>query len=334
MASADHPARVYVGLESPLREILFESRTWDRLQMLAEVDVMPDGADALPAGLCRDYDVLVTGWGTSLLEGLDADRLGLVVHTAGSWRSVITDEVLAGDVVVSQAGSDPMARAVAEFALTMTLTILRHVHTYDRSMQDTRDYIASRQPEYGDSIDALRHGLVGLSRVGVWHAKMLRGLGCDDIVAYDPYFPEEHASEVGVRLVGLEEAMASDVVALHAPVTPETMGLVGRSELDLMPDGGVLINTARAAIVDGAALEDELVSGRIRAGLDVFDEEPLPPSSPLYGLPNVLLAPHVAGATTQARFGQGRAAVDEIERFLRREPLRFAIDPARAARLS
>lgn len=327
-------ARVLIGLDTELRGILFEPRTWDRLQQLADVEVVPDGATSLPGNLCGEYDVLVTGWGTPKLERLDGGRLSLVVHTAGSWRSAITDEVLAGDVVVSQAGSGPMARAVAEFALTMTLMLLRHAHTYDRGMQTTRDYAASRDPEYGDSIDAMRHGLVGLSRVGVWHARMLRGLGCDDVVAHDPYCPTERADELGVRLVGLDEAMASDVVAVHAPVTPETRRMIGRHQLSLVPDGGVLINTARAAVIDGDALEEELVSGRIRAGLDVFDEEPLPSSSRLYGLPNVVLAPHVAGATRQARFGQGRAAVDEIERHLAGQPLRYAIDPAAAAHLS
>ncbi len=331
--TSSNGARVFVGLDAATRAVLFDRPTWARLARLARVDCLEEGA-RLPESLCSEYDVLVTGWGTPMLERLDGDRLKLVAHSAGSWRAVITEEVLAGDVQVTQAGSDPMARAVAEFALTLTLMLLRHAHTYDRGMQTTRDYSASRRPEYGRSIEAVRHGLVGLSRVGIWHARMLRGLGCDDVVAYDPYFPQERAADLGVRLGTLEEAMASDVVALHAPVTAETQGMVGRRELGLIPDGGVLINTARAAIVDGAALEAELLSGRIRAGLDVFDEEPLPASSPLYGLPNVILTPHVAGATTEARFLQGRSVVDEIERHLAGEPLLHRIEPGRAAQLS
>jgi phosphoglycerate dehydrogenase-like enzyme len=334
MTSADPRARIFVGLDSSIRGVLFQASAWARLEALGRVDVMDDGATSLPERLCDEYDVLITGWGTPKLERLDGDRLKLIVHSAGSWRVVITDEVLAGEVAVTQAGSDPMARAVAEFALTMSLVLLRHVHSYDRQLQGSRDYAASRTPEYGAGIHAVRHGLVGLSRVGLWHARMLQGLGCEDVVAFDPYFPAEEAAALGVRLAGLDEVMASDVVALHAPVTPETQRMIGARELALMPDGAILINTARAAIVDGEALEQELVAGRIRAGLDVFDEEPLPAGSPLYGLPNVLLAPHVAGATTHARLQQGDTVVDETERHLNGEPLRFRIDPSRAAQLS
>lgn len=325
-------AKVYVGLDESVREILFDADTWARLEKLADVDVLGAGR-LLPQRLCDDYDVLVSGWGTPLLEAVDGDRLGLVVQSAGSWRSAVTEAVLAA-VPVAQAGSDPMARAVAEFALTMQLSILRHLHTYDRGMQSTHDWVASRHPEYGTAIHAVRHGLIGLSRVGVWHARMLRGLGCEDIVAFDPYWNDDAASMLGVRLVSLEEAMSSQAVSVHAPVTPETRGMLGERELALIPDGGVLINTARSAVINTAALERELLSGRIRAGLDVFDEEPLPSSSPLFGLPNVLLAPHVAGATREARYEQGRTVVDEIERHLGGEPLRFAVDPGVAARLS
>lgn len=110
--------------------------------------------------------------------------------------------------------------------------------------------------------------------------------------------------------------------------------MIGAEELARIPDGGIFLNTARSAIVDGDALERELLSGRIRAGLDVFDEEPLSGDSKLFGLPNVLLTPHVAGATRQARWEQGACAVDEVERFLAGERLLFEVDKAAVAHLS
>lgn len=326
--------RIYVALSRSFRDLLFDDNAVHRLLALGDVRVMPDDATSLPVHICEQFDVLVTGWGTPQLPRVDGDALKLIVHSAGSWREALAPEVFDADVSVSQAGSDAMARAVAEFALTMELVLLREVHTYDRGMQITRDYVASRQPEFGTAIHVVRHGIVGLSRVGVWHARMLRALGVDDIVAYDPYFPPELATELGVKLAPLDEVMASPVVAAHAPVTPETRGMIGAAQLALIPEGGVFLNTARAAIVDGGALERELVSGRIRAGLDVFDEEPLPAASPLYGLPNVLLTPHVAGATRQARWDQGRAVVDEIERFVTNQPLKYAIQEGSASRLS
>lgn len=327
-------ARVLVALNTAFRELLFTSDAWNRLEKLADVDVLSDGAAALPERVCSEYDVLITGWGTPQLRCVDGDRLRLIVHTAGSWREALGPDVFSSEVAVSQAGSDPMARAVAEFALTMELVLLREVHTYDRGMQTTRDYAASRYPEFGTAIHTVRHGLVGLSRVGVWHARMLRGLGCEDIVAFDPYFSPERAAELGVRLVPLDDALASPVVAMHAPVTPETRRMLGREEFACIPDGGIFLNTARAAVIDGDALERELVAGRIRAGLDVFDEEPLPAGSALYGLPNVLLTPHVAGATRQARWEQGSCAVDEVERLLAGERLLFEVERAAVAHLS
>lgn len=326
--------RILVALNTEFRELLFTADAWRRLEALAAVDVLPDDATVLPDDVCSAYDVLITGWGTPQLQRVDGTQLQLVVHTAGSWREALGAAVFSSDVAVSQAGSDPMARAVAEFALTMELVLLREVHTYDRGMQTTRDYAASRHPEFGTGIHTVRHGLIGLSRVGVWHAKMLRGLGCEELVAYDPYCSATRAADLGVRLVSLDEALASFVVALHAPVTPETRGMIGAEQLARIPDGGIFLNTARAAVTDSGALEKELVAGRIRAGLDVFDREPLPAESPLYGLPNVLLTPHVAGATRQARWDQGTCAVDEVERFLTGKPLQFEVLKAEAAHLS
>ncbi|MCT2261853.1 hydroxyacid dehydrogenase [Brachybacterium muris] len=325
---------IHVAIPARHRRVLFTDSAWARLCALGEVTVLPEDATALPEDLCSTTDVLLTGWDTPHLARVNGDRLRLIVHTSGTWRDALGPEVFASEVTVTQAGSDPMARAVAEFALTMELMLLREAHTYDRGMQTTRDYTASRQPEYGTAIHAVGHGLIGLSRVGLWHLRMLQGLGCTDIVAYDPYISAQRAEQLGVRMVGLEEAMAHPVVALHAPVTPETRGMIGARELALVPDGGIVLNTARAAIVDAAALEAELVAGRLRAGLDVFDQEPLPADSPLYGLPNVLLAPHVAGATREARWEMGDTAVDETERFLHGRDVSHRVDPATVEQLS
>jgi len=92
-----------------------------------------------------------------------------------------------------------------------------------------------------------------------------------------------------------------------------------------MPDGAALVNTARSAIIDMRALEAELLAGRLSAALDVFDVEPLPADSPLYGLPNVILTPHIGAVTTASRHEQGEIVVDEIERMLRGTPLQHAV---------
>jgi len=113
---------------------------------------------------------------------------------------------------------------------------------------------------------------------------------------------------------------AADVVSLHVPLTPETQGLMSRERLALLPDGATLVNTARGAIVDEVALVDELVAGRISAGLDVFAQEPHVPE-PLLALPNVVLTPHIASATAETRAAMTRVLVDNVLAFLRSEPL-------------
>ena len=124
-----------------------------------------------------------------------------------------------------------------------------------------------------------------------------------------------------MRKVELDELLAtSDIVSLHAPALPETRNMIGRDELARMARGVWLINTARGALVDTAALEDATRDGRINAFLDVTDPEPLPPDSPLWDLPNVVITPHIAGSQGNEVRRLGRQAVTEVERYARHEP--------------
>ena len=128
---------------------------------------------------------------------------------------------------------------------------------------------------------------------------------------HDPWV---EVSESGVEAVDRETLLrAADVVSLHARLTPQTHGLIGPSELDLMRPTALLVNTARAQLVDEPALLDRLQSGRLGgAALDVFGIEPLPPDHPLRSLPNVSLSPHLAGATAQARRNAPQLLADRI----------------------
>jgi phosphoglycerate dehydrogenase-like enzyme len=119
----------------------------------------------------------------------------------------------------------------------------------------------------------------------------------------------------------LEELLRiSDVVTLHAPSLPSTHHMIGSTELALMKDGAMFVNTSRGALVDEAALISELQSGRISAVLDVTDPEPPSPSSPLLHLPNVFVTPHLAGSQGSELARLSELAIDEIARFARGEP--------------
>jgi phosphoglycerate dehydrogenase-like enzyme len=287
-----------------------------------------DRATVLPKGVADRFDAIVTSWSTTPFPParLRGSRLRLAVHSAGSIRRLFPVEVLRSGVRVCQAGAAAMAPAVAEMALTLTLAVLRNLHRHDRALWTGQDWATARQPVLGRALAARDVGLVGFGRTGREYARMVRAMGASALRAYDPYADPTVAERYGVRLVSLAELFrCCDVVAVHAPSTPETRHLVGRRELAALPDGAVVVNTARSWVVDEEALLAELVAGRLSAGLDVFDTEPLPTTSAFLGLPNVIVTPHVAGGTVEARRTQGRIVVDELCRFVAGEPLEHEV---------
>lgn len=321
--------RIFVAMTPSDFDRLFVPDTAAALHRLGTVDLAADGPRAhIPRDLADRYDVLVTSWSTEPFppEQLDGARLAMAIHAAGSVRKLFPRTTVENGLVLAQGGAGPMAEAVAEMSATLSLVLLRNVHTHDRGMQGTRDWTTGGNGMLGESVSAQRIGIIALSRVGRRYAHMMRGLGAERLAAFDPYATAADAADAGVDLVGLDELCASsDVLCVAAPATPETRHLIATEQLARMPDGAILINTARSALIDETALLAELRSGRLRAGLDVFDTEPLPAESPFFGLPNVVLTPHVAGGTVQARAKQGQTVVDEIGRFLRGEPLQHAV---------
>ena len=171
-------------------------------------------------------------------------------------------------------------------------------------------------------------GVVGAGRVGRAVIHLFRAFGCR-VLLYDPLVSVDQAAALGVESMTLDDVLAqSDVVTLHAPVLPETQGMIGAAELARLHDRAIFVNTARAALVDECALLRELETGRIGGALDVFADEPLPIDSPLHTLPNVLLSPHAAGHTLDTHLRQGQIMVDEVQRFIRSERLCYEITPA------
>ena len=155
--------------------------------------------------------------------------------------------------------------------------------------------------EYGgdpNEMEGKTIGIVGFGSIGQAVARKLSGFGCRALF-YDPFIRQDLN---GARKVSLNELLAeSDFVTIHVKMTKETRHLVGAAQLELMKPTAFLINTARSEIIDQDALVRALSASRIRgAALDVFVEEPLPADSPLLGLPNVTLTPHMAGATRES----------------------------------
>jgi phosphoglycerate dehydrogenase-like enzyme len=320
--------RIVLSVRPPVRALLFSAESVRRLESLGELVILddPGDADALLEVL-GEAEVLVTSWGAvPLTEEVlaKASRLRLVAHSASSVKYFVTDAMFERGIRLTQAGQG-MAQPVAEVSLAFTLVMLNRIHRFDHGMRSGAPWPVTGDPTDQHGIAGSRIGVVGASRTGIEYIGMARALGAE-IVVYDPYLTDERATELGVLSVGLDELMrTSRVVALHAPVLPETHELIGRKELALMPDGAALVNTARSWLVDSAALLDELRSGRIDAALDVYDTEPLPLDDPLRSLPNVLLTPHRAAATVEGYLALGEIVADEVERHAAGEPLQHEV---------
>jgi D-3-phosphoglycerate dehydrogenase / 2-oxoglutarate reductase len=220
------------------------------------------------------------------------------------------------------------ATATAEYAIGLMLAAARgiagsHVGlTAGRWDSDLFAYDA-----VGPELEGTTVGLVGAGAVGSRVARILLGFGAH-VLVHDPYAPAGSLPD-GVTQVGLAELLgAAQIVSLHARVTPETSGLIGAEELAAMPRGAVLVNCARGALVDHAALADALRRGHLHAaGLDVFDIEPLPAEHPLRGLPNVVTTPHLAGASRQVAQRASRMVAAEAGRWRRGEAPAHCANP-------
>lgn len=322
--------RTLVLLPPALYRVLFDERSDAELRRLAEVTFQAEERNLTAEELARrlsGQEIVVSGWGTPRLAGsaLDhADRLRLVTHSAGTVKPVVSPELFDRGVRVTQA-NNAMARAVAEHCLALCLAMLRYLPHYDRSLRAGDPWDVAQAPGFAYELASCRVGVVGASRTGSAFIHLVVPLAAE-VVASDPYLTEQRAAELGVRRCELDELLrTSRVVALHAPTTDATHHLLGTKELAWLTDGAILVNTARSWLVDETALRAEVQSGRIRAAIDVFDEEPLPQDSPWRRLDGALLTPHVAGATVEARHRQGASVVEEIKRFVHGLPPQWEV---------
>lgn len=240
-----------------------------------------------------------------------ARRLRAIAATRGDPNNVdIAGATAAGIPVLNTPARN--ADAVAELTLALLLAVTRQLVTADadvRSGNMFRDGSIPYQRFRGWEIAGRTAGLVGLGAVGRALRWRLTGLGVR-VVAHDPYHDEAHHD--------LDELLAeSDIVSLHAPVTEDTAGMIGAAQFAVMRDGVVFLNTARAQLHDTDALVDALRSGKVAAaGLDHFVGEWLPTDHPLAGMPNVVLTPHIGGATWNTEARQAQMVADDLEALL------------------
>jgi D-3-phosphoglycerate dehydrogenase / 2-oxoglutarate reductase len=188
---------------------------------------------------------------------------------------------------------------VADHAIALALCLVRGVTTLDRSVRAGHWSHTAAGPLR--RLDRLRFGVLGTGRIGRAVIRRARGVGCE-VLAADPLLGPEAAQQAGARPVSVEELLRSaDVLSLHIALTSDTRGFIGTAELDMLPPASMLVNTARAELVDLPAVVERLRSGRLGgAAFDVFDREPPPPDHPLLSAPNVVLTPHASWYSTES----------------------------------
>jgi glyoxylate reductase len=285
----------------------FPGPAWGEL----EVELLDGWPPAAPLPGVDVLALAVTRVGAAELE-LFPD-LRLVANYGVGYDLVDVEECRRRGIAVTNTPG-VLDAAVADFALALILATRRNVVAADGWIREGGWQNNWARPRLlGRDLAGARLGLVGFGRIGREVARRAEVFGLEVVF---------HTRTSGI---GLDELLASsDVVSLHVPLTEETRGLISRERLGQMQDGATLINTARGAVVDEKALVDELVSGRISAGLDVFAAEPNVPER-LFGLPNVVLTPHIASATAETRAAMTRVLVDNVVAYSRGEPLITAI---------
>ncbi|MGW5459176.1 hydroxyacid dehydrogenase [Streptomyces sp. NPDC003996] len=332
------PPRAVFAMDPVHLPLLFPPPLMARLRRTADIDtelVVRDFTDPAGAAALARAEVLITGWGCPHLDAgvlATVPKLRAVLHAAGSVRSLVGEALWKHGVTVSSAVTGN-AVPVAEYTLAMILLAgkdaLAHRERYRRTHAGPPPAETAATGNLGRRV-----GVVGASRVGRRLLELLRPFDLT-VLLHDPYVSPAEAAALGAELLPLEDLLRrSDIVSLHAPDIPETHHMLDRARLALIRDGGVLINTARGALVDHEALTEELVSGRLRAVLDVTEPEPLPADSPLYRLPNVFLTPHIAGSLGNELQRLGTIVVEEVERLAAGLPPLYEVRHADLARVA
>ena len=297
----------------------FPGPAWDELEDVVYLDgPLPDGL----RGRREDVDALAVVGEVVDARALDLlPNLRVVANYGVGYDTIDLDECRARGVAVT---NTPHALGIttADLTMALVLAVRRRVVEADRVVRDGRwrsGWVAGTL--LGDDVTGATLGIVGLGRIGRAVARRARGFDMRILYAKRTRLDVHDERELGVEHADLDALLReSDVVTLHVPLTDDTRDLIDARRLRLLRDGAALVNTARGGLVDEPALVAELVSGRLRAGLDVFVNEPDVPRE-LLELPNVVLTPHIGSATQATREAATRELVANLRAAERGEPL-------------
>lgn len=284
----------------------------------------------------KDCDTFITCWGSPSLtpEILEcAPKLKLLTHLGSTVAPVVCDEVYERGIKVIS-GFDYYSRSTAEGAVAYMLAALRNIPFYTDRLKNKK--IWRETDDYTDGVIYKTVGIVGFGGVGRYVTKMLKSFDAQ-IKVYDiAEISNEEKECYGITQCGIEEIFSTcDIISLHLPYNDSTYHIVDDTLLSKIKKGALLVNTARGAVMDEAALIKHLENGDFGAALDVYEKEPIDMDSPLLSLPNVLMLPHQAGPTVNLRAVITRKLVEESAAFIDKGlPLKNEISQAHSQKMS
>ncbi|MCU6708383.1 hydroxyacid dehydrogenase [Paenibacillus sp. J5C_2022] len=302
---------------SDQRERIFTNRHLEQLRQWGEVTLNERKGiqkEEQLANAIKDADVAITSWGVSALNHRvldEAPNLKVVLHAAGTVKTIVTPELWARGIRVANAAA-ALGKGVAETALGMTIASLKDIWRLGRYTRKGQWGEVQNVKEMFD----VKVGVVGAGMAGTHFIRLLQQFEVD-ILVYDPVLSAERVEAMGAVKVSFEELLEqSDVISIHVPSLPDTFRMFNENSFQLMKDDCILINTARGAVIDEPALVKELERGRFFACLDVTDPEPPTADHPFRNLPNVVLTPHIAGAVNNGLQRVARSVMHDLQFYM------------------
>jgi len=315
------PSLSRLGILDDYQGVTLAMGPWDRLPKGIAVQVFRDtitDREALVARL-QPFDALLimrerTPFPRALIERLP--NLRLLITTGARNRAVDLEACAERGITVC--GTPSFAHPTVDLTWGLILSLMRRIPEQERALREGRWQVA-----LGSTLEGKTLGVIGLGNLGSRVAKLGAAFGMQ-VIAWSQNLTEEKAAAAGARRVDKQTLLReADVVTLHLILSERSRGTIGAAELALMKPAAVLVNTSRGPLVDQAALIAALKEGRIAgAGLDVFDQEPLPPGHPILSAPNTVLTPHLGYVTEENYRTYFAGAVEAVLGYLAGTPVR------------
>jgi phosphoglycerate dehydrogenase-like enzyme len=275
--------------------------------------------DGVARAALAEADALVTTWDSPRFpaDALDgAPRVRIIGHCGGEVKGRFAVPLFDRVTITNAPG--PMAGYVAELAVALLLYGVRNVDGHRAALRRPSNAVYARMHRDGvgdETVTGRAIGVLGFGRIGRAIAALLRPFGAR-VLVHDPYVAAAAVRRAGAMPVSWPALVGrSRHLVLAAALTPKTRGILDRRSLARLPDGAMVVNVARGAIVDLEALTAEVRAGRLRCALDVTDPEPLPVRHPLRRLPGAILTPHIGAGQREVRAAMAETVIDDLERF-------------------